>query len=254
VPSVTGTLTADMKKPIILVTAGRKNESAGDSKPQMIWSGCDIDYVQCVARSGGVPLLVPCITDEAAILGALDIADGLLLTGGGDVLSLNYGEEPHIASKFQDPTRDVLETALTKAAIERGIPILGICRGLQLLNVALGGTLIQDIPSQVEGACKHYGDGLEVALLHSIEIEPNSLLARVLGHEKMAVNSYHHQAAKDVAPGLKINSRAKDGVIEGMESTDGKPILSVQFHPEEIAAAYPQFQPLFDWLVQEAGK
>lgn len=243
-----------MKKPIILITAGRKNESAGDSKPQSVWNGCDIDYTLSVARSGGVPLLLPCVTDEATVLAALEAADGLLLTGGGDILSLNYGEEPHITSKYQDPKRDALEIALTEGALERDIPILGICRGLQLLNVAMGGTLIQDIPSQVEGACKHYGDGLEVTLLHTIDIEPNSLLAQVLNSQKMAVNSYHHQAANDVAPGLKINSRARDGVIEGLESSDGKPILSVQFHPEEIADIYPQFQPLFDWLVTEASK
>jgi gamma-glutamyl-gamma-aminobutyrate hydrolase PuuD len=243
-----------MKRPIILITAGRKNESAGDSKPQSIWNGCDIDYVQCVARSGGAPLLLPCVIDTPTALAALDVADGLLLTGGGDVLSLNYNEEPHATSKFQDPTRDAAEIALTHAAIARGIPVLGICRGLQLLNVALGGTLIQDIPSQVPGAIKHYGEGLEAALLHTISVEPDSLLAKVLGDGKMAVNSYHHQAAKDVAPGLRVNSSAPDGVIEGLESSDGKPVLCVQFHPEEIAATYPQFQPLFDWLVQEAGR
>lgn len=243
-----------MKKPIILITAGRKNESAGDSKPQTVWNGCDIDYTQSVARSGGVPLLLPCVTDEATVLAALDAADGLLLTGGGDILSLNYGEEPHITSKYQDPKRDALEIALTEGALERDIPILGICRGLQLLNVAMGGTLIQDIPSQVPDSIKHYGAGLTTTLLHSIDIEPDSILARVLNTGKMAVNSYHHQAAKDVAPGLKINCRARDGVIEGLESADGKPILSVQFHPEEIADVYPQFQPLFDWLVSEASK
>ncbi|HEY0073693.1 MAG TPA: gamma-glutamyl-gamma-aminobutyrate hydrolase family protein [Abditibacteriaceae bacterium] len=243
-----------MKRPIILITAGRKNESAGDSKPQTVWNGCDIDYTQSVARSGGAPLLLPCITDEQTAIASLKAADGLLLTGGGDILSLNYGEEPHLTSAWQDPTRDANEIALTRVALEKGIPILGICRGLQLLNVALGGTLIQDIPSQVPNSIKHYGAGLTTTLLHSIDIEPDSLLHQVLGNGKMAVNSYHHQAAKDVAPGLKINSRAKDGVIEGLESSEGKPVLSVQFHPEEIADVYPQFQPLFDWLVLEAGK
>lgn len=243
-----------MKKPIILITAGRKNENARDSKQQMIWSGCDIDYTQSIARSGGAPLLVPCVTDEVTVLATLDVADGVLLTGGGDILSLNYGEEPHPTSKYQDPKRDTTEIALANAAIERGLPVLGICRGLQLLNVALGGTLIQDIPSQVEGACKHYGDGIEVALLHSVDIEADSLLARVLSSQHMAVNSYHHQAANALGTGLRINSRAKDGVIEGLEANDNRPILAVQFHPEEIAADYPQFQPLFDWLVTEASK
>ncbi len=243
-----------MKPPIILITAGRKNENAGDSKPQGVWNGCDMDYVTSVARSGGVPLLLPCVTNEATVLAALDAADGLLLTGGGDILSLNYGEEPHPTSKYQDPTRDATETALALAAMERGVPILGICRGLQLLNVALGGTLVQDVPSQIEGAVKHYGDGLDTVLLHSIDIEEDSLLARVFGATKMAVNSYHHQAANAIGSGLRVNSRAKDGVIEGLEANDKRPILAVQFHPEECTATYPQFQPLFDWLVEEAKK
>ena len=243
-----------MKKPIILITAGRKNHPAKESQPQTIWSGCDIDYTLSVARSGGAPLLLPCVTDRDTVLAALGAADGVLLTGGGDVLSLNYGEEPHPTSKYQDATRDDTEIALAHAALERGVPILGICRGLQLINVALGGTLIQDVPSQVPGAVKHYGDALDTTLLHTIEIEPGSLLAQVMGATKMAVNSYHHQAAKEVGTGLRVNCHAKDGVIEGLEANDDRPLLCVQFHPEECTATYPQFQPLFDWLVKEAGK
>jgi putative glutamine amidotransferase len=243
-----------MKKPIILITAGRKNQPTPDSVPQSIWNGCDIDYTTSLVRSGGSPLLLPCVSDPDTACAALDVADGLLLSGGGDIISLSYGEEPHPTSKYQDAARDTNEIALAHAALERGIPILGICRGLQLLNVALGGTLIQDIPSQVPDSCKHVSDGLDITLLHTIDINPDSLLARVMGTTNMAVNSYHHQSAKHVGKGLRINSYAKDGVIEGLEAEDGKPILAVQFHPEECTAMYPQFQPLFDWIVEEAAR
>jgi putative glutamine amidotransferase len=177
-----------------------------------------------------------------------------MLTGGGDVGSLFYGEEPHVASKLQDPVRDEMELEATQLALKRGLPILGICRGVQLLNVALGGTLVQDVPSQVPNALKHYSEGMDVILLHTIEIEAGTLLAHIFGTTSMAVNSYHHQAVKDVGRGLRVNSRARDGVIEGIEAADGRPILGVQFHPEECTAQYPQFRALFDWLVREAGE
>jgi putative glutamine amidotransferase len=116
----------------------------------------------------------------------------------------------------------------------------------------MGGTLIQDVPSQVRGAIKHYSHGLEPVLLHTIEIEEDSLLARVFQTTSMAVNSYHHQAVKELGKGLRINSKARDGVVEGLEATDGRPVLGVQFHPEELTEMYPPFQLLFEWLVNEA--
>lgn len=198
-------------------------------------------------------MLLPFLSDEDSVRVAVERLDGLLLSGGGDIVSLAYGEEPHPKSHYQDPARDEMEFALVRAALERNIPILGICRGIQTLNVALGGTLVQDIESQVPGAIKHFSSGLAPVLLHSVQIDPDSLLARVLGGDSLAVNSWHHQAVKDVAPALRVNCKASDGVIEGLESAEGRDILAVQWHPEEIAAAYPQFRSLFDWLVNSAS-
>lgn len=199
-------------------------------------------------------MLLPFLADKDAARAALEAADGLILTGGGDIISLVFGEEPHPRNSNQDPARDEMELELVRIAIDMNLPILGICRGIQLLNVVLGGTLVQDIPDQVPGACMHYSAGLAPFLLHNIDVEEGSLLAKVFGMTSLAVNSYHHQAVGKLGKGLRVNSRARDGVIEGIESDSGKPVLAVQFHPEEIAAQYPQFQRLFDWLIGEAKK
>jgi gamma-glutamyl-gamma-aminobutyrate hydrolase PuuD len=122
-----------------------------------------------------------------------------------------------------------------------------------VLNVAFGGSLVQDVPSQVPEVILHYSYALEPWLVHTVDIEDGSLLARIFGTTSMMVNSYHHQAVKDIGDGLRVNCRARDGVIEGVEAVDGRPILGVQFHPEELTAPYPEFQPLFDWLVREAS-
>jgi len=241
-----------MTTPVILVSAGRQNNYTPRREVQTITAGCDIDYLAAVQRSGSVPLMLPFLASSEGIAAALSVADGLLLSGGGDILSLTYGEEPHVTSKLQDPTRDAMELEATRLALEMGMPVLGICRGLQLLNVACKGTLIQDIPTQVPGAVKHYADGLDVVLLHTMDIESDSLLAKVMETTTMAVNSWHHQAVKAVGNGLRISARARDGVVEAIEAADGRPLLAVQCHPEECAATYPQFQRVFDWLATEA--
>jgi putative glutamine amidotransferase len=243
-----------MTKPLIIVTAGKQNQATQRGEVQAITSGCNLDYIHSVVRAGGAPVIVPRMADEDAVRAIVQAADGVVLTGGGDIVSLTYGEEPHYMSKYQDPVRDEMEFAVTRWALERSLPILGICRGLQVLNVAFGGTLIQDIPSQVPGAVKHYSQGIDPVLMHTIDIEEDSLLARVLQTTSLAVNSWHHQAPKDIGKGLRINCRARDGVVEGLESADGRPILAVQFHPEECTATYPPFQSFFNWLVHEAAR
>lgn len=242
-----------MAKPVILITIGKQGLPAARAEIQAVSACCNMQYVHSVVRAGGAPVLLPALTDEGALRAALQTAHGLLLTGGGDVLSLAYGEEPHPASKYQDPARDEMELQLVQLALEQGLPILGICRGVQLLNVALGGSLVQDVPSQVPGAVQHYSKGLDAVLVHTVEIEEGTLLGRLFGARSTAVNSYHHQAVKDLGKGLCINCRAKDGVIEGVESTDGRPILGVQFHPEELAERHPVFRSLFNWLVEQAS-
>jgi putative glutamine amidotransferase len=241
-------------KPIILITAGKQGQLTKEKgEVQAVSSNINMQYVDSVLRAGGVPVTLPCVADREAVHAAVQAADAILLPGGGDVISHAYGEEPHPKTMYQDPHRDQMEFEVTRFALEQGKPILGICRGVQVLNVAFGGSLIQDVPSQVPEVILHYSYALEPWLVHTIDIEEGSLLARIFGTTSMLVNSYHHQAVKDVGDGLRINCRARDGVIEGIEAADGRPILGVQFHPEELTAAYPQFHPLFDWLVREAG-
>lgn len=243
-----------MPEPVIGLTTGRRNRPVEGNEVQRADMGCDIMYPVCVMRAGGAPVLLPRSDDEGVMASVMARVDGLLLTGGGDVVSLGYGEEPHPRAFGQDPVRDAAEFAAIRIALERGLPVLGICRGIQALNAALGGTLVQDVPSQVKGACQHYTRASETLLVHTITIEPDSLLARVLGVTSTAVNSWHHQAVRDLGEGLRVNCRARDGVVEGVESADGRPILAVQCHPEDSAEQWPVFRRLFEWLVAEAGR
>src|SRR5262245_39050091 len=140
-------------KPIILITAGKQGHPTKEwGEVQAVKSGINMQYVDSVLRAGGVPITLPCVSDRESIRAAVEIADGILLPGGGDVISHAYGEEPHAKTMYQDPRRDEMEFEVTRAALERGRPILGICRGVQVLNVAFGGSLIQDVPSQVPEA------------------------------------------------------------------------------------------------------
>ena len=226
--------------------------SRGDDA-QSIKIGCDGDYVSAVIRAGGAPLLLPAHGDRDATRDAISVADGLLLSGGGDIHSLCYGAQPHPKSSEQDPQRDATELSAVDFALQRGLPILGVCRGCQLLNVALGGTLTQHIAGG-ENSVKHQSAGLPGLLLHTIEIEKGSILSEIFGVETMAVNSFHHQAPAHLGEGLKATAHAPDGVIEALEATDGRAIFGVQFHPEECAPFYPAFDGIFSWLVKSARR
>src|SRR3569833_1460697 len=158
-----------MDRPIILISAGKQNRVTAWNEVQSVNTGCNIDYVESILRAGGAPMILPRIADVAAIRTLAAVAHGVVFTGGGDVVSLAYGEEPHRTAKWPDPTRDEMELNLVRIASEMQLPVLGICRGMQLLNVAAGGTLIQDIPSQVEGAHQHYTDALDPIAAHTVE-------------------------------------------------------------------------------------
>ncbi|MHC4563349.1 MAG: gamma-glutamyl-gamma-aminobutyrate hydrolase family protein [Planctomycetota bacterium] len=243
-----------MSKPIIGITAGRHNLRPPKDELQTSLVGCPIEYLTCIESAGGAPVLLPRTDDVDVIARVVAGIDGLLLSGGGDIVSLAYGQEPHPKAIQQDPVRDSMELTATRLAIEAGMPILGICRGVQLLNVAMGGTLVQDIASQLPDTVQHHTKERETFLVHTIDIEADSLLARVLGARSTAVNSWHHQAVGDLGDGLRVAARARDGVIEALEATDGQCILAVQCHPEDSADKYPLFQKLFDWLVAESRK
>jgi len=212
-------------------------------------------YVNAVVKAGGTPVLIPLITNEAALDEILQRMDGLILSGGGDIYSPLFGEELHPTVESYDLERDRYEIALVKRAAERQIPILGICRGCQMINIAFGGTLIQDIPSQIpESAVNHNQEEAREIATHSVKITPESQLYQIVHTEQIMVNSFHHQAIKNAAPGFAVVAQAEDGVIEAIESTEGKAILGVQWHPENGAVAGdPVMMDIFKYLVNEAA-
>ncbi len=196
--------------------------------------GTNEDYVRGVQQAGGIALLVP-PGDVEAGLALFDQAQGLLLTGGADVDPARYGAEPSPKLGRTEPDRDALEFALLGRAVQRNIPVFGICRGQQVINAALGGTLYQDLASEHPSDLGHTTpDGMpRDYIAHSIDVEPRTYLAHVVGAGQLEVNSFHHQAIKDLAPGLRATAFSPDGIVEGVESVDGR-ILAVQCHPEEL--------------------
>jgi putative glutamine amidotransferase len=188
-------------------------------------------YVHALTRSGLVPVLVPPRVDPEAACSVLDRVQGLMLTGGEDVVPARYGALPHPKLGETDPLRDAVELALIAGAERRRLPILAICRGLQILNVALGGTLYQDLPSERAGPIDH----TDARSRHGVRVEATTRLHDTLGTLEASVNSRHHQAIRDLAPGLQASAWAADGVVEGVERRDrAEPwIVAVQWHPED---------------------
>jgi putative glutamine amidotransferase len=177
----------------------------------------------------------------------LDSVAGLVLTGGEDVDPARYGEQRHEKVRSVNAARDATEAALIEEARARGKPVLAICRGIQILNVALGGTLVQDIPSECRTNIDHDDEGARTSRTHDVDIEPGSLIAKAVGAEHVSVNSFHHQSVKRVADGMRVTARSPDGVIEGIESTDDDWwAMGVQWHPEEMTdSAEPWDRGLF---------
>ena len=212
-------------------------------------------YYQSILKAGGVPFIIPCYDDTDALINTLDKLDGILLTGGADINPLFLGEDPVKELHGINPRRDRQELLLTRLAADRQIPILGICRGIQTMNAALGGPLYQDIHSQMEGTrIKHDQDLDRSYASHMVVIKKDTLLHSLFKTDTIAVNSFHHQAIKEPAPGFRVCARAADGVIEAMESTEYKSMLGVQWHPECFILKDDEcMMPLFHWLIQEAS-
>ena len=215
----------------------------------------DLDYVAGVAEAGGAPVVLPPVGERAmaeAVIGGLD---GLLLSGGSDLDPGHYGEEPSPELGPTIPERDAFEVALLEAALRRGMPVFGICRGLQVINVVLGGTLYQDLPTQFGGeVLKHRQTTPKWQVTHEVEVREGSYLAGVAGCGAVKVNSYHHQGIKDLADGLVVSARSSDGVVEAIEGTDLQNhwLLGVQWHAEAMRGAYRQQRALFEAHVSAA--
>jgi putative glutamine amidotransferase len=217
-----------MVKPVIGVTC----VSTSDASPRL---GVNQTYIDAVTAAGGVPVCIPAGIDDEVVAQMLPLLDGLLLPGGTDVAPEHYRRQPHPRLRVPDPDRDRLELALTRLALLAGLPILGICRGMQVLAIAGGGALYQDLPSEWGTELRHeVTERGRQYCCHAVQIDPESRLAGALGVTSVSVNSFHHQAVLDVPDGFEITARAPDGLIEGMEKTGPYFAVGVQCHPEEI--------------------
>lgn len=210
-------------------------------------------YYKQIVNAGGTPLIIPPVDDENVINATLDSIDALLLSGGADINPLIMGEEPEPRLGGINAERDMPELLLTRIAYHRQIPILGICRGIQTLAVALGGKVAQDIATisgtVTPGGIKHSQDADRQVPTHSVAVADSSLLHSIYGSDRLYVNSFHHQAVSEPGPHLIVTATAPDGIIEAVESSELKPIVGVQWHPEGMG---DDGLPLFRWLVDEA--
>jgi putative glutamine amidotransferase len=232
-----------VKRPLIGITIGYSTQD------REIFALRD-DYVRAVEKAGGLPIvLAPGAPEDGPVL--LDHLDGLMLTGGADVDPGLYGEPAHDTVTRIIPERDALEVALCREALRRDMPLLAICRGQQVLNVATGGTLIQDLPSQWKGAVNHDPEGERWSPAHEVRILPGTRLREILGQERVEVNSFHHQAVKEPGQGVVVSAFAEeDDVVEGIEIPGRRLAVGVQWHPEAFWDKDGRFQPLFEALVK----
>ena len=233
-----------MRRPLVVITATSRRETPADPERVRL----NAAYVDAVARAGGIPVVAP-PTNAGDAAALLDAADALLLTGGEDVEPARFDAAPHPALGRVTPARDAWELALVTVAKQRGLPTLAVCRGIQVLNVALGGTLLQDIPSEHPGALAHDQAAPRTERTHAVTFAAGSRLAGIFGATG-SVNSMHHQAVARVAPGLTVTAVAPDGIVEGVEWT-GDPwwAVGIQWHPEELDGAD---QGLFAALIDAA--
>jgi putative glutamine amidotransferase len=218
-------------------------------------------YVRVLADVGAVPWLIPLLPDDLETLRSIyERIDGLFLTGGVDVDPSSYGEDRHPKCGRTDRDRDAVETQFIKWAIDDKKPILAVCRGCQMLNVAVGGTLFQDVASQLPKAMKHdffpQPDGKPPRdyLSHQVQISQGSRLAQFFDNEKTPVNSMHHQGIKQLAQGLAASAWAPDGLIEGIEGTNGQFLIAVQWHPEELAGSDAGMRRLFAAFIEASSQ
>ena len=211
-------------------------------------------YCRALELAGAAPIVIPLLDDEGALLDIYGRLDGLLLAGGGDIWPHHFGQQRLAKLGNVDRPRDRVELLLARQAFEDNLPMLAICRGIQMLAVALGGTLIQDIPTQIPGALRHdfHSGHPRNYLGHEIAVEHRTHLAQILSTERTRVNSLHHQSVQDVPPVLRVAARAPDGVIEAAEAPDKRFVLGVQWHPEELVGDDPGMTSLFRALVEAA--
>ena len=226
------------KTPLIGITCAR----SGSGSTLLATS-----YTEAITKADGIPVVLPTISSEAEAEALLAVLDGIVFSGGEDIDPAWYGEDVLNETVRQDPVRDHSDSLLARAALASGKPILAICRGEQLINVVLGGSLYQDIPAQLPEAVAHGGGSV-----HRIGLEKESLLAELYGPDSLEVNSYHHQCVKTPAPGIRITARSADGIVEAYETEQ---ISAVQFHPEKmLQKGDSKWLSLFQAFVEKCKK
>ncbi len=246
--------------PLILITASSQKRGAEFSDVSLSLSA---NYCRSVAAAGGLPWVAPSLTSPSLAASMVKRADGVLLTGGDDLETSLYAKdlEPRLRRTVSPPDRerDLFELEVIAEVFSQRKPLLAICRGLQVLNVALGGTLLVDIAAQCPGALNHQRMDKKDQVVHDVEVEPDSLLARLTGAGRLGVNSSHHQAAGRIAGMLKVTARSADGVVEGLEVGPGARnrmpfLLAVQFHPERLTAGSQEHRALFEGFVRFSAR
>ena len=226
---------------LVAVTTGSTFDRRGFERAAL-----NLSYLRALEAAGLVPLVLAPGTPPAALGAALQACGGLVLTGGGDVDPRRYGAEPHETVIGVSEARDDLELTALGLAEARGLPVLAICRGLQVLNVSRSGSLVQDIPSMVEGAHSHSVEDPRHGPAHDVRVEAGSRLADIIGPGPTPVNSRHHQAIATLGAGLRVTARASDGVVEAVEVPGERFVLGVQWHPEDMTGHFESASALFE--------
>ncbi len=235
-----------MKKPVIGITGYSTQPNAG--------VGLRRTYIDAVLHSGGLPVILPMLTQEEDAVRLLRSIDGLLLSGGGDIDPKLFGEEKRPECNAPDVLRDACELLLARLAREMRMPVFGICRGVQVLNVAYGGTLIQDIASQCGIPCGTHRQGEPYdALVHDVQLTPGGLLNRLTGLDRFATNSLHHQAVAALGGTLVAEAVCADGIIEAVSDSANPAIFGVQFHPEFFCKQKEYARKMFDYFTEQAA-
>ncbi len=236
-----------MEQPLIGITASRQTmDTPVGPMPFFVQPAF---YSEAVLAAGGIPVILPPAQQLAA--GVLELVDGLLVSGGEDVEPGRYGQSPHPTVEWVDPVRDEFEFKVVQYAFAADRPLLGVCRGAQVLNVAAGGTLVQDLASRQPALGHHTQSRLDEPV-HDVELAPSSRLRAAIGADRISVNSGHHQAVESVAPALTPVAWATDGVVEATESPSHRWIVGVQWHPEMLYAHHEDHLRLFEAFVQAA--
>ena len=225
------------RAPLIGISCGRTGAGA---------ASLSANYTEAVARAGGIPVIFPTVADSALAAALVRKVDGVIFSGGPDLDPSHYGETIWNETVEVDTLRDASDLMLMRAALASKKPIMGICRGEQLLNVVLGGSLFQDIPTQVDTLVKHGGGAR-----HKIGVEKGSVLYRLFGQDSLTVNSFHHQAVKKVAPGIRVTAYAPNGIVEAYEYGDR--LIAFQFHPEGMARTDDAWLAPFRHFVKMSG-